>query len=149
MSGDFHVLPTPKLKRAAKDCPLLESNSEAWIACCSHRFLPLAKRIAGDDSPVEDVRQSSWIKILQSINHACFDGPKACPWVHAIVTNTAGDGPFLVVCSWECPQALRFWWRRRRKISTTCHANSGMILRPSPRQQQPGKAKPLQGAACF
>ena len=91
MSGDFHVLPTPKLKRAAQDCPLLEGNSEAWIACCSRRFLPLAKRIAGDDSLVEDVLQTSWIKILQSINHACFDGPKACPWVHRIVTNTAKD----------------------------------------------------------
>ena len=89
MSEDFHVLPTPKLKRAAKDCPLLESNSEAWIACCSRRFLPLAKRIAGDDSLAEDVLQTSWIKILQSINHARFDGPKACPWVHSIVTNTA------------------------------------------------------------
>ena len=91
MSGDFHVLPTPKLKRAAKDCPLLESNTEAWIACCSRRFLPFAKRIAGDDSLAEDVLQTSWIKILQSINHACFDGPKACPWVHSIVTNTAKD----------------------------------------------------------
>ena len=91
MSGDFHVLPTPKLKQAAQDCPLLEGNSEAWIACCSRRFLPLAKRIAGDDSLAEDVLQTSWIKILQSINHACFDGPKACPWVHRIVTNTAKD----------------------------------------------------------
>ena len=91
MPDDFHVLPTPKLKRAAKGCPLLESNSEAWIACCSRRFLPLAKRVAGDDSLAEDVLQTSWIKILQSINHACFDGPKACPWVHSIVTNTAKD----------------------------------------------------------
>ena len=33
--------------------------------------------------------QTSWIKILQSINHACFEGPKACPWVHEIVANTA------------------------------------------------------------
>ena len=89
MPEDFHVLPTPKLKRAAKDCPLLECDSEAWIACCSRRFLPLAKRIAGDDRLAEDVLQTSWIKILQSINHACFDGPKACPWVHMIVTNTA------------------------------------------------------------
>ena len=89
MPGDFHVLPTPQLKRAAKDCPLLECDSEAWIACCSRRFLPLAKRIAGDDNLAEDVLQTSWIKILQSINHACFDGPKACPWVHSIVTNTA------------------------------------------------------------
>ena len=89
MSGDFHVLPTPKLKQAAKDCPLLQSNSEAWIACCSRRFLPLAKRVAGDDNLAEDVLQTSWIKILQSLNHASFDGPKACPWVHRIVTNTA------------------------------------------------------------
>ena len=91
MSDDFHVLPTPKLKRAAKDCPLLEGNSEAWIVCCSRRFFPLAKRIAGDDSLAEDVLQVSWIKILQGINHACFEGPKACPWVHRIVSNTAKD----------------------------------------------------------
>jgi len=91
MPADFHVLPTPKLKRAAQDCPLLECDSEAWIACCSRRFLPLAKRIAGDDGLAEDVLQASWIKILQSTNHACFDGPKACPWVHRIVTNTAKE----------------------------------------------------------
>lgn len=91
ISDDLHILPTPELKQAAQDCPLLERDSEAWIACCSRRFLPLAKRIAGDDSLAEDVLQTSWIKILQSINHACFDGPKACPWVHRIVTNTARD----------------------------------------------------------
>ena len=89
MSDDFHVLPTPQLKQAAKDCPLLEGNSEAWIVCCSRRFFPLARRIAGEDSLAEDVLQTSWIKILQSINHACFEGPKACPWVHKIVANTA------------------------------------------------------------
>ena len=89
MSEDFHVLPTPKLKQAAIECPLLEGNSEAWIACCSRRFLPLARRIAGDDALAEDVLQTSWIKILQSLNHASFNGPKACPWVHQIVTNTA------------------------------------------------------------
>ena len=91
MSSDFHVLPTPKLKQAAEDCPLLKRDSEAWIACCSHRFLPLAKRIAGEEDLAYDVLQTSWIKILQSINHACFDGPKACPWVHRIVSNTAKD----------------------------------------------------------
>ena len=91
MSGDFHVLTTPKLKQAAQDCLLLERDIGAWIACCSHRFLPLDKRIAGDDSLAEDVLQTSWVKILQFINHACFDGPKACPWGHRIVTNTARD----------------------------------------------------------
>ena len=89
MSDDFHILPTPKLKQAAKDCPLLEGNLEGWIICCSRRFFPLARRIAGDDSLAEDVLQTSWIKILQSLNHASFNGPKACPWVHRIVTNTA------------------------------------------------------------
>ena len=91
MSEDFHVLPTPKLKQAAKDCPLLDGNLEGWIICCSRRFFPLARRIVGDDALAEDVLQTSWIKILQSINHACFEGPKACPWVHEIVANTARD----------------------------------------------------------
>ncbi len=91
MPDDFHVLPTPKLKQAAKDCPLLEGNSEAWIVCCSRRFFPLAKRVAGNDDLVHDVLQTSWIKILQSLNHASFSGPKACPWVHQIVTNTARE----------------------------------------------------------
>ena len=91
MPDDFHVLPTPKLKQAAKDCPLLEGNSEAWIACCSRRFFPLARRVAGNDDLAHDVLQTSWIKILQSLNHASFSGPKACPWVHQIVTNTAKE----------------------------------------------------------
>ena len=91
MPDDFHVLPTPKLKQAAKDCPLLEGNSEAWIVCCSRRFFPLARRVAGNDDLAHDVLQTSWIKILQSLNHASFSGPKACPWVHQIVTNTAKE----------------------------------------------------------
>lgn len=89
MTDDFHVLPTPKLKQAARNCPLLEGDPEAWIVCCSQRFFPIAKRIAGDDGLAEDALQESWIKILQGIRHACFDGPKACPWVHAIIVNTA------------------------------------------------------------
>ena len=89
MSEDFPILLTPKLKQAPKDCPLLENDKEGWIVCCSRRFFPLAKRIAGDDALAQDVLQESWIKILQAINHARFDGPKACPWVHRIVTNTA------------------------------------------------------------
>ena len=89
MPGDFHVLPTPKLKQAARDCALLEKDPEAWIVCCSRRFLPVARRIAGDDGLAEDVLQECWISILQSVNHACFEGPKACPWVHKIVANTA------------------------------------------------------------
>ena len=79
------------MSQAARDCPLLEQNLEGWIVCCSKRFFPLARRVAGDDSLAEDVLQTSWIKILQSIGHAHFDKPKACPWVKKIVHNTAED----------------------------------------------------------
>ena len=58
-----------------------------------------------------------------------------------------GDGLFSVVCSWGCLQPLRFWCRRRRKISTTCRANSGMILCPRPSQQRLSKAQTPQRAA--
>ena len=85
------MLPTPALKRAAGECALLEGNKEEWIACCSERFFPLAKQIAGDDSLAEDALQDSWIKIMQAVNHACFNGPKACSWVSAIVANAARD----------------------------------------------------------
>ena len=67
---DFHVLPTPKLKRAAKDCSLLEDDLEGWIVCCSRRFFPIASRINGDDGLAEDVLQTSWIKI------SCTNGQK-------------------------------------------------------------------------
>ena len=91
MPQSLHILPSRALKRAAGECPFLDGKEEEWIACCSERFFPLAKRIAGDDSLAEDALQISWIKILQAINHACFNGPKACPWVGAIVANTARD----------------------------------------------------------
>ncbi|MCY3757628.1 MAG: sigma-70 family RNA polymerase sigma factor [Acidobacteria bacterium] len=91
MADDVQILPGSQLARAAGDCPLLEGDSEAWIVCCSGRFFPLARRIAGDDALAEDVLQVSWIKILQAINHVRFEGPKACPWVHRVVANTARD----------------------------------------------------------
>lgn len=91
MADDSHILSGSQLERAAQACPLLEGDSEAWIACCSRRFFPLAKRIAGEDALAEDALQVSWIKVLQAINHVRFEGPKACPWVHRVVTNTARD----------------------------------------------------------
>lgn len=86
MPQDLHIL-----NRPAGECPLLDGDQEKWIACCSERFFPLAKRITGGDSLAEDALQESWIKILQAVNHACFDGPKACPWVSTIVANAAKD----------------------------------------------------------
>ena len=91
MPKSLNVLPNPALKPEVTDCPLLEGNLEGWIVCCSQRFFPLARRIAGEDSLAEDALQASWLKILQSINHAYFDGPKACPWVGKIVANAARD----------------------------------------------------------
>lgn len=91
MPQSLHILNRPALKRAAGVCALLEGDQEKWIACCSERFFPLAKRIAGDDLLAEDALQESWIKILQAVNHACFNGPKACSWVSTIVANAARD----------------------------------------------------------
>ena len=48
MPQSLHILNRPALKRAAGECALLEGNQGAWIACCSQRFFPLAKRIASD-----------------------------------------------------------------------------------------------------
>ena len=88
MTKNLSVLPNPARKPEVTNCALLEDNIEGWIICCSERFLPLAERIARDDSLAEDALQISWIKVLQSINHAYFDGPVACPWVGNIVANT-------------------------------------------------------------
>ena len=87
VSRSLRILNPP----APGECPLLEGNQEAWITCCSERFFPLAKRIAGGDSLAEDTLQASWIKIMQAVNHACFNGPKACSWVGKIVANAAKD----------------------------------------------------------
>lgn len=92
MSDDFTIIPSPGLERAAQSCPLLESDKAKgeWVECCSQRFFPLARRIAGDDDLAMDVLQTSWIKVLES-THASFRGPTACSWVATIVANCAID----------------------------------------------------------
>lgn len=92
MPDDFRILPSTALKQAAQSCPLLESDKAKgeWVACCSQRFFPLAKRIAGNDDLAMDVLQTSWQKVLESA-HASFEGPTACPWVATIVANSAKD----------------------------------------------------------
>ena len=91
MTHSLHVHNSAALKRAAGECALLEGDQDKWIACCSERFLPLAKRIAGDDRLAEDALQDSWIKILHAVNHTCFNSPNACSWVSTIVANSARD----------------------------------------------------------
>ena len=71
-------------------CPLLESRTdrEAWVACCSRRFAPAARRIAGDDDLAQDILQESWLRVLEHVG--TYRGtPPACAWVHSIVRNCA------------------------------------------------------------
>lgn len=80
--------PAASGRRRAVTCPLLEGRDEAWIRCCTARFLPLARAVAGDDATAHDVLQESWISVLHGING--FHGqPPACAWVRAIVRNEA------------------------------------------------------------
>ena len=92
MAEEFRILPSSVLARAAQACPLLEEQSdrEAWAACCSRRFLPLARRLAGDNDLAEDILQESWVRVLE---HVCEyrGGSPACSWVRAIVHNCALD----------------------------------------------------------
>ena len=92
MAEEFRILPSSALARASRACPLLEDQSdrEAWAACCSRRFLPLARRLAGDNDLAGDILQESWVRVLE---HVCEyrGGSPACSWVRAIVHNCALD----------------------------------------------------------
>lgn len=91
MAKRLNVLPCPACRPRLTKCALLEGDADGWISCCSHRFLPLARRMIRDEALAEDTLQISWIKVLQSIHQARFTGPVACRWVAAIVANTAKD----------------------------------------------------------
>lgn len=92
MAGEFRIVSSTALERAARACPLLEDQSEreAWAACCSQRFLPLARRLTGDNDLAEDILQESWVRVLE---HVCEyrGGAPACSWVRAIVRHCALD----------------------------------------------------------
>ena len=92
VSEQLYVLQPPRLEDAAKSCPLLDNQAdrEAWVACCSKRFLRLARRIADGDAIAEDVLQESWIRVL---THVCEyrGGTPACSWVRTVVANCAKD----------------------------------------------------------
>ena len=83
------VLQSPAMEAAAKACPLLEGQAE-WAECCTRRFLPVARRVAGDDALAMDALQESWIRILQSVRQY-RGGPPACAWVKSIVINCSKD----------------------------------------------------------
>jgi len=92
MPEEFRILPSSPLARAARACPLLEDQCgrEAWAACCTRRFLPLAKRLAANNDHAEDILQESWVRVLE---HVCEyrGGSPACSWVRSIVHNCALD----------------------------------------------------------
>ena len=79
-----------KLRQAACACPLLDGDREAWVACRSKRFFPLARRVAGDNDLAQDALQESLIKILEA-EHRCRGGSPACAWGRGTVANSAKD----------------------------------------------------------
>ena len=83
--------PAPPIQKSIR-CPLLEGDDmELWIRCCTNRFLPLARKIAGDDDTARDALQESWIIVLEKLYQYRGD-PPACGWVSAIVRREALHG---------------------------------------------------------
>ena len=78
---------SPKLAEAAR-CPLLERDPAGWLRCCTRRFLPVARRIAGEDELAHDALHEAWIIVLQRLNQYRGGSP-ACGWVRAIVRHEA------------------------------------------------------------
>ena len=70
-------------------CPLLDRDPEAWLRCCTARFLPVARRVAGNDATARDAPQESWIIVLEKL-YQYRGEPPACGWVGAIVRHEAG-----------------------------------------------------------
>lgn len=65
-----------------------DRDPEAWLRCCTARFLPVARRIAGDDASARDALQESWIIVLEKL-YQYRGAPPACGWVGAIVRHEA------------------------------------------------------------
>ena len=69
-------------------CPLLDRDSEAWLRCCTARFLPVARRVAEEDAAARDALQESWILVFEKL-YQYRGGPPACGWVGTIVRHEA------------------------------------------------------------
>ena len=67
MTGPRHPPPNPTLREAVQ-CPLLDGELEQWVRCCTCRFLPLARRVAGDDDVAHDALQQSWVIVLEKLH---------------------------------------------------------------------------------
>ena len=86
MADELSINHTDGLEDAAQGCPLLAGDQE-WAACCTGKFHPLARRVAGGDDIALDVLQESWIQILRAVHKYRGDSP-ACAWVRVIVENS-------------------------------------------------------------
>ncbi len=80
----------PPLEEAVR-CPLLDEDPEAWLRCCTARFLPVARRVSGDDATARDALQASWIIVLEKL-YQYRGGTPACGWVGTIVRHEARHG---------------------------------------------------------
>ena len=69
-------------------CPLLEGDLEPRIRCCTRRFVPLARRVAGEDALARDALQQSWVNVLEKL-HQYRGEPPACGWIASIVRHEA------------------------------------------------------------
>lgn len=77
----------PKLDEAIR-CPLLQDRDEEWIRCCTARFLPLARLVAGNAQDAEDALHEAWIIALENVQQ--YRGqPPACGWMRTIVKHEA------------------------------------------------------------
>ena len=90
MTGPRDPPANPTLGEAVR-CPLLDGDLEQWVRCCTCRFLPLARRVAGDDDVAHDALQQSWVIVLEKL-HQYRGGVPACGWVGAIVRHEALHG---------------------------------------------------------
>lgn len=90
MTGPRQPPSGPTLEEAVR-CPLLEGDLDQWVRCCTSRFLPVARRVAGDDDVAYDALQRSWVIVLEKL-HECRGESAACGWVGAIVRHEAQHG---------------------------------------------------------
>lgn len=58
------------------------------MRCCTARFLPVARRVAGDYAAAQDALQKSWAAVLHGIQRYRGGSP-ACAWVGTIVRHEA------------------------------------------------------------
>ena len=111
------TLPVRPLEEAAR-CPLLDHDPEAWIRCCTARFVPMARRVARGDDAARDALQQSWLIVMQKVRQH-RGGPAACGWVAEIVRH----------------EAARAAVKRARRPEAPLDAGSGAAGSSAPRER--------------